>query len=136
MKSIVLSSRIKLDKFNKINFLIDEDLSNFINQLDANILPISFKKKNKINYKNLSNATGLILSGGGDIYHYKKTKENKIQSKTTKDNEMKQATIKANETKWKKMKENESKQIEWKKLKEHERQMKETQRRWKEAKEH
>jgi gamma-glutamyl-gamma-aminobutyrate hydrolase PuuD len=85
MKSIVLSSRIKLDKFNKINFLIDEDLSNFINQLDANILPISFKKKNKINYKNLDNANGLILSGGGDIYHYKKTKENKIRDNYEKD---------------------------------------------------
>ena len=66
MKSIVLSSRIKIDQFNKINFLIDEDLANFINQLDANILPISFKKKNNIDYKNLDKAKGLILSGGGD----------------------------------------------------------------------
>ena len=84
MKSLVLSSRIKLDKYNKINFLIDEDLSNFINQLDANILPISLKK-NKINYKNLDNAKGLILSGGGDIYQYKKSKENKIRDNYEKD---------------------------------------------------
>jgi gamma-glutamyl-gamma-aminobutyrate hydrolase PuuD len=84
MKSIVLSSRIKLDKYNKINFLIDEDLSNFVNQLDANILPISLKK-NKVNYKNLDKAKGLILSGGGDIYQYKKSKENRIRDNYEKD---------------------------------------------------
>jgi len=79
MKSIVLSSRVKLDKFNKINFILDEDLTNFMDQLNVNILPISFKKKYKINFKNLENANGLILSGGGDIYEYDKTKENKIR---------------------------------------------------------
>jgi len=84
MKSIVLSSRIKLDKYNKINFLIDEDLANFINHLNVNIFPISFKKK-KINFKNLDSAKGLILAGGGDIYEYKKTKENKIRDNYEKD---------------------------------------------------
>ena len=84
MKSIVLSSRIKLDKYNKINFLIDEDLANFINHLNVNIFFISFKKK-KINFKNLDSAKGLILAGGGDIYEYKKTKENKIRDNYEKD---------------------------------------------------
>lgn len=85
MKSIVLSSRIKLDKYKKINFVIDEDLTNFVNQLKLNILPISFNKINKINFKNLKSAQGLILSGGGDIYEYKKNKINKIRDDYEKD---------------------------------------------------
>jgi len=35
MKKLVLSSRISIDKFNKINFIIDEDLSKFLNDLNA-----------------------------------------------------------------------------------------------------
>ncbi len=79
MKSIVLTSRIQIDKFNKINFVLDEDLTNFVNQLNLNILPISFNKMNKINFKNLKSAKGIIFSGGGDIYEYKKSKINKIR---------------------------------------------------------
>ena len=79
MKSIVLSPKIKIDQFKKINFIIDEDLSDFIKDLEVSIQPISFYKKNRINFQNINSASGLILAGGGDLYEYKKIKENKIR---------------------------------------------------------
>ncbi len=78
MKSIILSSKLIVDKYGKVNFLTDEDLSNYINKLGLNILPLSIKK-NQINTENLRLAKGLILSGGGDIYKYKKNKINKLR---------------------------------------------------------
>ena len=78
MKSIILSSKLIIDKYGKVNFLTDEDLSNYINKLGLNILPLSIKK-NKINTENLRLAKGLILSGGGDIYKYKKNRINKLR---------------------------------------------------------
>ena len=78
MKSIILSSKLIIDKYGKVNFLTDEDLSNYINKLGLNILPLSIKK-NQINSENLRLAKGLILSGGGDIYKYKKNKINKLR---------------------------------------------------------
>lgn len=78
MKSIILSSKLIIDKYGKVNFLTDEDLLNYINKLGLNILPLSIKK-NQINSENLRLAKGLILSGGGDIYKYKKNKINKLR---------------------------------------------------------
>ena len=78
MKSIILSSKLIIDKYGKVNFLTDEDLLNYINKLGLNILPLSIKK-NQINTENLRLAKGLILSGGGDIYKYKKNKINKLR---------------------------------------------------------
>ena len=78
MKSIILSSKLIIDKYGKVNFLTDEDLSNYINKLGLNILPLSIKRY-QINSENLRLAKGLILSGGGDIYKYKKNKINKLR---------------------------------------------------------
>ena len=78
MKSIILSSKLIIDKYGKVNFLTDEDLSNYINKLGLNILPLSIKK-NQINSEYLRLAKGLILSGGGDIYKYRKNKINKLR---------------------------------------------------------
>ena len=78
MRSIILSSKLIIDKYGKVNFLTDEDLLNYINKLGLNILPLSIKK-NQINSENLRLAKGLILSGGGDIYKYKKNKINKLR---------------------------------------------------------
>jgi len=78
MKSIILSSKVIIDNHQKINFLIDQDLSNFLNDLNFTVLP-SVLKNNKINIKNLKYADGLILAGGGDLFKYKKDKINKIR---------------------------------------------------------
>ena len=78
MKILVLSSKITIDKYQKINFQIDEDLSNLLRQLDFCLMPITFKKKD-IDFKNLENSDGLILAGGGDLYKYKKKTVNKIR---------------------------------------------------------
>jgi len=78
MKTVVLSSKISIDRYKKINFLIDEDLSKFINVLNLELIPISFKKK-QINLKHMNTSNGLILAGGGDIYKYNKISINKIR---------------------------------------------------------
>jgi putative glutamine amidotransferase len=78
MKTIILSPKIVIDKYDKINFLIDEDMSNFLNEIKIKILPINLKK-NKINLKNIDSVDGLILAGGGDIFEYDKTSTNKIR---------------------------------------------------------
>jgi len=78
MKTIIVSPRIIIDDYNKINFLFDEDLSNFLNNIKINILPIMLKK-NRIELKNVSLADGLILAGGGNIFEYEKNLNNKIR---------------------------------------------------------
>jgi len=71
MKTLTLSPKIIIDKYNKINFQMDEDLSNFINFLEVKTLPIELKN-NKLKLNSLKNSNGLILCGGGDIYSKKK----------------------------------------------------------------
>lgn len=78
MKTITLSSKIIIDKYNKINFQIDEELSDFINFLKVKILPIELQNQ-KLKLNSLKNSDGLILCGGGDIYTKKRTKLNLIR---------------------------------------------------------
>ena len=78
MKLITLSSKIIIDKYKKINFQIDQDLSIFLKELGFSPLPIILKKNN-VDFKNLKKSNGLILAGGGDLYKYKKNKVNKIR---------------------------------------------------------
>lgn len=78
MKTIVLSSNISIDKYQKLNFHLDQDLCNFLKKLNFCIIPIAFKKNN-IDFKDLEKSNGLILAGGGDLYKYKKNKINKIR---------------------------------------------------------
>ena len=80
MKTIVLSSKISIDEHKKINFLIDEDLTKFLNELNLKIFPISFKKS-QISLKGMDASSGLILAGGGDIYKNKKIPVNKIRDR-------------------------------------------------------
>ena len=85
MKSITLSSKIIIDKYKKINFQIDQDLSIFLKELGFSNLPIILKKNN-VDFKNLKKSNGLILAGGGDLYKYKKNKVNKIRDNYEKKN--------------------------------------------------
>ena len=78
MKALILSSKISIDKYQKINFHIDQDLCNFLTKLNFCVKPIAFKNNN-IDFKNLEHSDGLILAGGGDLYKYKKKKINKIR---------------------------------------------------------
>ena len=78
MKSVILYTKIKIDKYDKINILIDQYLLRFVNNMNLNISPISFNKK-KINTNSLKLSQGLILAGGGDIYDLKKNETNKIR---------------------------------------------------------
>ena len=78
MKTLVVSPKISIDKHKKINFHIDQDLSNFLNRLNVKIVPVVLKN-NKLDLNSVKYADGLILAGGGDISRKKKTKVNKIR---------------------------------------------------------
>lgn len=78
MKTLVLSPKISFDNHKKINFHIDQDLSNFLNHLKIKILPVVLKK-NKLDLNSVKYADGLILAGGGDISKKQKTKINIIR---------------------------------------------------------
>ena len=78
MKTLLLSPKISIDKHKKINFHIDQDLSNFLNHLQAKIIPIVLKNY-KLDLNSIKSADGLILAGGGDISKKQKTKVNKIR---------------------------------------------------------
>ena len=80
MKTLVLSPKISIDKHKKINFHIDQDLSNFLSLLKVKILPVVFKK-NKLDLNSVKYAHGLILAGGGDISKIKNTKDNQIRDR-------------------------------------------------------
>ncbi len=78
MKTLVLSPKISIDKHKKINFHIDQDLSNFLSHLKVKILPVVLKK-NKLDLNSVKYADGLILAGGGDISKKQKTKVNQLR---------------------------------------------------------
>jgi len=78
MKLITLSSKIIIDKYQKINFQIDQDLNIFLKELGFSHIPIVLKNNN-VDFKILKKSSGLILAGGGDLYKYKKNKVNKIR---------------------------------------------------------
>ena len=78
MKTLVLSPKISIDKHKKINFHIDQDLSNFLSHLKVKILPVALKK-NKLDLNSVKYADGLILAGGGDISKKQKNKVNQIR---------------------------------------------------------
>ena len=78
MKTLVISPKISFDNNKKINFHIDQDLSNFLNCLKIKILPVVLKK-NKLDLNSVKYADGLILAGGGDISKKQKNKINVIR---------------------------------------------------------
>tara|TARA_B100000214_G_C23886722_1_gene589836 strand:+ start:97 stop:708 length:612 start_codon:yes stop_codon:yes gene_type:complete len=78
MKTLVVSPKISIDKHKKINFHIDQDLSNFLNRLKVKIIPVVLKN-NKLDLNSVKYADGLILAGGGDISKKQKNKVNQIR---------------------------------------------------------
>ncbi len=78
MKTLVVSPKISIDKHKKINFHIDQDLSNFLNRLKVKIIPVVLKN-NKLDLNSVKYADGLILAGGGDISKKHKNKINQIR---------------------------------------------------------
>lgn len=78
MKTLVVSPKISIDKNKKINFHIDQDLSNFLNRLKVKIIPVVLKN-NKLDLNSVKYADGLILAGGGDISKKQKNKVNQIR---------------------------------------------------------
>ena len=78
MKTLVVSPKISIDKHKKINFHIDQDLSNFLSRLKVKIIPVILKN-NKLDLNSVKYADGLILAGGGDISKKQKNKVNQIR---------------------------------------------------------
>ena len=82
MKNIIVSSKIVKDKYSTKNILYDNDILEMMNYLNLSFFPY-LNSKFKIT-KNIKKADGLILLGGGDIYKYKKIKENKLRDEIEK----------------------------------------------------
>ncbi len=83
MKNIIVSSRLILDKYKNVNLVYDKDILYLLNELKLNKFPY-INKKLKL-AKNISDADGLILLGGGDLYKYHKTFENKLRDRFEKE---------------------------------------------------
>ena len=82
MRNFIVSSRLFFDKYDNLNTSYDIDVLSFLKKLSINIIPHTANSSNIIQI--VKKADGLILLGGGDIYKYKKTKENKIRDKIEK----------------------------------------------------
>ena len=83
MKNIIVSSRLIIDKYKNVNLVYDKDILYLLNELKLNKFPYINKKLKLV--KNVSDADGLILLGGGDLYKYHKTFENKLRDRFEKE---------------------------------------------------
>ena len=73
MRFLTVTGKININKYGKKELLYDEEILKFINELNFNISVLNFNKK--LDLKSLKKSSGLILTGGGDIYKYSKKKK-------------------------------------------------------------
>ena len=67
MKTILLSSKFDLDKYNYLSNVVDANLVNYLRKNNNNILVLPNYKLNKYTLKNLK-VDSIILTGGGNIF--------------------------------------------------------------------
>jgi len=77
IKQLTVTGKINLNKYGKFDIIYDQDLLDFINQLNFTITPLN--PNNKLNYNLLKKSKGLIISGGGDIHKLSKKKIDKFR---------------------------------------------------------
>ena len=77
MRFLTVTGKININKYGKKELLYDEEILKFINELNFNISVLNFNKK--LDLKSLKKSSGLILTGGGDIYKYSKKKNDKYR---------------------------------------------------------
>ena len=82
MKKSIVSSKSYTDKNGTKNILYDSDILSMLNKIQITKFPYLNSKLQIV--KNIHDAEGLILLGGGDLYKYKKNDENKLRDKLEK----------------------------------------------------
>lgn len=82
MKKIIVSSKLYTDKNGTKNILYDSDILSMLNKMQITKFPYLNSKLELV--KNIHDAEGLILLGGGDLYKYKKNDENRLRDKLEK----------------------------------------------------
>ena len=75
---LTVTGKINVNKYGKKELFYDEEILKFIDELNFNISALNFNKK--LNLKSLKKSSGLILTGGGDIYKYSKKKMTNIET--------------------------------------------------------
>ncbi len=78
MKNILFSPKIKKDKFNNLEYIIENNWYKFFAKKKVNLIPITkdiLKKKDIKSFK----AHAVILSGGNDLVIHKNSEENKVR---------------------------------------------------------
>lgn len=77
MKYLTVTGKININKYGKKELIYDEEILKFIYELNFNISVLNFDKK--LDLRSLKKSSGLIMTGGGDIYKYSKKKNDKYR---------------------------------------------------------
>lgn len=83
MKNILISVKIKKNKFGKINYILENNWTKYFHKKKINLIPVNYKNQNKKKLDHF-NPIGIILSGGNDLKTIYKKKENLIREKNDK----------------------------------------------------
>lgn len=80
MRNVLISQKFYLDKHNQLNWMLENNWYKYFKNKKVNLVPLNY---NTINYSKLSEfkPLGIIISGGNNLYDFKKSKENLIRDK-------------------------------------------------------
>ena len=83
MRNILISVKIKKNKFGKLNYILENNWTKYFHKKKINLIPVNYKNQNKKKLDHF-NPIGIILSGGNDLKTIYKKKENLIREKNDK----------------------------------------------------
>ena len=72
----IITPYLFYNKFNKICFSINKEWYDLFSKYKSNLHVITYNNKTKLNKKDFIDCNGIILSGGGDLYTFKKNRIN------------------------------------------------------------
>ena len=77
----IITPYLYYNKFNKICFSINKEWYDLFNNYKSNLHIITYNDKTNLKKKDFKGYNGIILSGGGDLYTFKKNKINLLRDK-------------------------------------------------------
>ena len=80
MRNILITQKVFIDKHGQLNWSLENSWFKYFNKEKINLIPLNFDTDNKEKLLALK-PSGLILSGGNDLYDKIKLKENLIRDK-------------------------------------------------------
>lgn len=80
MKNILITQKVFFDRYKEFNCSLESNWFEFFKNTNVNLIPLNMRNFQKEKITKLK-PKGLILSGGNDLYHLKKLKENMIRDK-------------------------------------------------------